>query len=205
MYSEVFFGEHEILPPLLQIIDGRLACPTLPSSRKTRGEPIISNTRLSGSVRSPKKVARPTQLVTQAGSMPTFRRCRQKWHLRALPTGRVVVPVGPFLAVFRRRMHLIAIGRRLLAIELARQFRGVGGVPLPKIRGAGRIGTGHQAVTAADAAVVVHHHHPLLVLVGGGYRAGLDAGRVLAVDAGAGDKPPPHIGILPTSSSSTTR
>ena len=55
--------------------------------RMTRGLAFNSLTRLSGSFMSPKCMAPPMQVATQAGSILASRRWMQNWHLRALPTG----------------------------------------------------------------------------------------------------------------------
>ena len=53
------------------------------------------------------------------------------------------------------------------------------------------VGAGHGAHAAADAAVVIHQDNALFILVGCLHRADPDAGRVVAVLAGARDQQSP--------------
>ncbi len=44
-----------------------------------------------------------------------------------------------------------------------------------------RVGTGHRAVTAADAPIIIDHYHAIRLSPGGLDRAGLDAGRLFTL------------------------
>jgi hypothetical protein len=70
-------------------------------------------------------------------------------------------------------------------------------VVLPKIEGPGIIRTGLDAGPASDAPVVVDGHNAILPLVSGFDGTNRNAGRDIALHAGARQKMPGYLGIDP--------
>jgi len=66
-----------------------------------------------------------------------------------------------------------------------------------QIRGSCPVRAGYKAVPAPDAPVIIDNDRALLIFVGCGYGADLDTGRILAVNAGAGNKTPADRGVRP--------
>ena len=92
----------------------------------------------------------------------------------------------PFLLILKGRAGFIIL-----------DCRGALGVFLPKVRGAGVIRAGSQAIAAANAPLIIHSHDPVFADRGGLYRADRHAGRLLALHTGPGDKTPGNFRICP--------